>query len=106
MLDITLGYENSLVTLQAFGLARMVEAFDLLVYSSDGLNLSLLVYGSGNRKVLLDRKLGQSREDCVELCAGRAVTVHSAVALFEDQSTGVAQRLVTCVLVLYIAGYS
>src|SRR3989442_4765602 len=100
MLDIAPWNEDSLVALQAFGLARMVEAFDLLVYSSDGLNLSLLVYGSGNRKVLLDRKLGQSREDCVELCARRAVTVHSAVALFEDQSTGGAQGFVPGVLVL------
>src|SRR5712691_1627674 len=86
VLDIAPWNEDSLVALQAFGLARMVESFDLLVYSSYCLNLSLLVYRSCNREVLLDGKISQGREYRVEFCAGRTVAVHSAIALFEDKS--------------------
>src|SRR6266571_793013 len=105
MLNIAPWNEDSLVALQTFGLARMIEAFDLFIYSSYCLNFSLLVYRSGNRKVLLDRKVGQSREYRVELCAGRTVTVYSAIALFEDESTRDAQRFVSSVLVLQISRY-
>src|SRR2546426_10880769 len=100
VLDIAPWNEDSLVALQTFRLTRMVESFDLLIHSSYCLNFSLLVYRSGNRKVLLDRKVGQSREYRVEFCAGRTVTVHSAIALFEDESTRDAQGFVASVLVL------
>src|SRR3989442_3241573 len=103
MLDITLGYEDSLVTLQPFGLACMVESFDLLVYSTYGLNLALLVYRASNGKVLPDWKVGESGEDRIKFGAGRAVAVNSAIALFEDKPASHTQRLVACILVFEIA---
>src|SRR5207245_2799821 len=100
MLDIAPWNEDSLVTLQAFGLACMIESLNLLVYSSYCLNLSLLVYRSGDREVLLDRKFGEGGENRIELGAGRTVTLHSAIALLKDKSTRDAQGLVTSILVL------
>src|SRR5207245_11730796 len=100
MLDIAAWNEDSLVTLQAFGLACMIESLNLLVYSSYCLNLSLLVYRSGDREVLLDRKFGEGGENRIELGAGRTVTLHSAIALLKDKSTRDAQGLVTSILVL------
>ncbi len=59
VLDVTFRYEDSFVTFQAFGLACMIESFDLLIDSSYCLDLALLVYGSGDREVLLDGKVGE-----------------------------------------------
>jgi len=100
VLDVAFGYENPLVALQALGFASMVESFDLLVYSSYCLNLTLLIYRSGNREVLLDGKVGEGGQNRVEFGAGSAVTVDSTITLLEDESTGDAQGFVTRILVL------
>src|SRR5438128_660662 len=105
MLDIALRYENSLVPFQTLCLACVVESFNFLIHSSYCLDLSFLVYGSGDREVLLDWKVGEGGEDRVEFSAGRAVSINSAIALFEDKPASYAQRLVACVLVFQITRY-
>src|SRR5437867_6093897 len=69
VLGVALGYDDSLVSLEAFDLARLVEALDLLVDPAYRLDLTFLIDRPSYGKVLLDWKLSQGGENRVQFCA-------------------------------------
>ena len=69
MLDVTLRDKHAFTPFEAFGLTNLVETFDLLVYPTDRLDLTLLIDRASDRQILFNRKLGQCRKDRVEFSA-------------------------------------
>src|SRR5438034_9802697 len=102
MLGVALGDDDALVSLEAFDLARLVEALDLLVDTAYRLDLALLINRTSYGKVLLDRKLSQGGENRVQFRACHTVTIDNPIAPIEDESAGRAERLVTLILDLQV----
>ena len=92
VLHVGPGDQHALLLVQPPGAADVEEALDLLVDAADRLHLALLVDRAGDGQRLPDRRLRQGREQRVELRRGRAVAVHAAVGLLEDQRGGKRQR--------------
>src|SRR5262249_40281382 len=51
------GNQHALRTGKALDAANVEETFDLFVYAADGLNIALLVHGTGNREILPQRQI-------------------------------------------------
>jgi hypothetical protein len=83
--EVEMRDHHSLPSCQSLRPADIEESLDLLIDSTDGLDLSLLVDRSGNRDRLLEGQPRKCRENSVELGARSAVSFDPLVALFEDE---------------------
>ena len=56
IIDIFRGTQNALLAGETFQFAYIVKAFNLLVYSADGLNVAVLIHRTRHGELLSDRK--------------------------------------------------
>ena len=66
--------------------ARVEEPFDLLVDAADRLDAAVLIDRAGHRERLIDRRLGERRQEGEKLGRRGAVAFHRAVRLLENQA--------------------
>ena len=83
VLEVRAREHDALPAVQAARAAELEEAFDLRAHAADRLDLAELVDAAGDGDALIDRHLGERREDAEELARRRAVAVDLAVALLE-----------------------
>src|SRR5438093_6180026 len=69
VLGVALGDDDSLVSLEAFDLACLIEALDLLVDPAYRLDVAVLFDRPSYSMVLLDWKLSQGGENRVQFCS-------------------------------------
>jgi hypothetical protein len=101
--DIALRYHNPLAAGKADFPAAIVEAFDLLIDTANGLYFSLLVDGAGNRDILSQGYTGKAGKQGIDFSGRSAVPVHTAAGLLECNAGTHAQRFVPGILFSQIA---
>ena len=79
VIRVALGDDDTLVALEAPFLANPEEALDLFVHAADRLHVAFLVDRTCHGDVLLDGHTGETGDDGVEFCRGRAVAVDRTV---------------------------
>ena len=80
-----IGYRNqhALCAGQSPFSAKCKEPFDFLVYTADGLNLTLLVNRAGYRQILTDWQISQRRDNAVQFGTGCAVAINAVIVLLK-----------------------
>lgn len=86
MLQIGARDDHALITGQPSGLAQVEETFDLFVYATNRLDLTMLVHRAGDRQRLGDWRLSNGREQGKEFSGRGAVAFDTAVGLLENQA--------------------
>ena len=92
MLDVAGRNDDALAAGEAGDPAAVEKPLDLLVDPADRLDLAALIDRAGHRERLLDRRLGQSRQQRKQLGGGGAVAVDPAIGLLEHQAGVQRQR--------------
>ena len=77
------GNDYSLATGKSDCPAEIVETFDLLVYPTDGLHVTLLIDRAGDSQVLTNWRIRQAGDDRAELRQGSGVPVDGIIPLLE-----------------------
>src|SRR5438105_4156584 len=86
MLDVAGRDQDALVAGQTRQSAGIEKPFDLLVDPADCLDLAMLIDRTGYGEGLLDRRLGQCREQREQLGGRGAVAIDPAIGLLEHQA--------------------
>ncbi len=92
VLDVGAWDQHRLLSGKATELADIKESLNLFIDRADGLDLAVLIDRSGDRVGLLDRNLGDRREQCIKLGRRGAVTLHPAIGLFKDKTGSERER--------------
>src|SRR5438477_9714784 len=79
---------HTLLSRESFEPTDVVETFDLVIDTADGLDFAVLIDRASDGDSLLDGHFRQTREDSIELRGRSAVTVHTIVGLLEANTAG------------------
>src|SRR5271154_2174345 len=88
------GYQDPLISREAFHFADVVEAFDFLVHAADWLDISLLIYRAGDGQFLADGDARKRREQRVNFGGAGAIAVHAGIGLLEAETGGKRERFI------------
>ena len=81
---VSMGNQNPLCAVQALSFTSAKEAFDLLVHTTYGKNLTMLVHSACHPNVLLNGQTRQRGEQCIQLRARCGIAFDATVLLLKN----------------------
>src|ERR1700689_681691 len=96
--------QYALISGEAFHFADVVEPLDFLVYTADGLDISLLIHRASDGEFLADGVARKSGEQRINFGGTGAIAVHARIGLFEAEAGGKREGLILREGAAHIAG--
>src|SRR4029077_19361607 len=89
--QIRLGHQHALISRNSLESTDIIETFDLVVDTANGLDLAVLIHRARDSDTLLDRKSRKTGKSSVQFRGGGAVAIHAIIGLFEANTGGEGQ---------------